>query len=227
MGISRAKSAPLTYGVSGGTFQGILEADRDTAYGHSDALQTQDELLGTAFAALFGGTGYGQVCNTALTVAGGEVTAPTGLTYQVGGVIYQLTAGVSQAYTAGILNYVFMPEFISETGLLPRVSASATPTAGDVLIGTVDDSGSLGTVAMNPTGKLWVRKGAVLTLTTSGTPDAENTKAHTLGRTPLGYIVLSQDKAASIYKGTTAWDATNIYLKATVASVALRILAIG
>jgi len=58
--------------------------------------------------------------------------------------------------------------------------------------------------------------------TTSATPDAENTIAHGLGATPLGYINMGQDKAGSLYQLTdtgTAWDATNIYLKCDVASV--------
>ena len=60
--------------------------------------------------------------------------------------------------------------------------------------------------------------------TTSATPDAENTIAHELGRVPVGYIVVSVDKAAVLYKGTTAWTSTNIYLKCNVASTAYTIL---
>lgn len=58
--------------------------------------------------------------------------------------------------------------------------------------------------------------------TTSATPDAENTIAHTLGSVPVGYIILGQDKAGSLYQlaGTgTAWTSSNIYLKCNVASV--------
>lgn len=58
--------------------------------------------------------------------------------------------------------------------------------------------------------------------TTSATPDAENTIAHTVGSVPVGYIILGQDKAGSLYQlaGTgTAWTSSNIYLKCNVASV--------
>jgi hypothetical protein len=59
---------------------------------------------------------------------------------------------------------------------------------------------------------------------TSGAADAQNTWAHGLKRIPLGYIVCSQDKAGSVYIGTTAWDTTNIYLRVNVATVALILL---
>lgn len=58
--------------------------------------------------------------------------------------------------------------------------------------------------------------------TTSATPDAENTIAHTVGSIPLGAIILWQSKAGSLYQGPTtgtAWTSTNIYLKCSVASV--------
>lgn len=62
--------------------------------------------------------------------------------------------------------------------------------------------------------------------TTSGTPDAENTIAHTLGAIPIGYILCGQDKAGSLYQlaGTgTAWTSSNLYLKCSVATVQFRI----
>ena len=43
---------------------------------------------------------------------------------------------------------------------------------------------------------------------------------HTLGSTPIGYIVLSKDKAGHIYDGSTAWNSTTIYLRSDVATVA-------
>lgn len=59
--------------------------------------------------------------------------------------------------------------------------------------------------------------------TTSATPDAENTIAHTIGAVPIGYIVLKQDKAGSLYDSGTTWTSTNLYLKCDVASVAFTI----
>jgi len=61
--------------------------------------------------------------------------------------------------------------------------------------------------------------GRFQTFTTSATPDAENTVAHGLGATPSGaYIVMSQDKAGSLYKSGT-WNSTNAFFKCDVASV--------
>lgn len=65
--------------------------------------------------------------------------------------------------------------------------------------------------------------GEFQTIITSGTPDAENTLAHGLGAVPVGYIVLNQDKAASLYSGASAWTASNIYLKSNVATVTFTI----
>jgi hypothetical protein len=62
--------------------------------------------------------------------------------------------------------------------------------------------------------------------TTSGTPDAENTIAHTVGSIPLGFIVLWQSKAGSLYQGPstgTAWTDSSIFLKCDVASVSFLI----
>lgn len=58
----------------------------------------------------------------------------------------------------------------------------------------------------------------------SGTPDAENTIAHGLGKVPIGYIVYGLNKAAIVYTGATAWTNENIYLKVNVASVAVKII---
>jgi len=60
--------------------------------------------------------------------------------------------------------------------------------------------------------------------TSNATPDAEDTIAHGLGRTPVGFIVIDKDKAGDIYDGGTAWTDTNIYLKCAVASVTATVL---
>ena len=62
--------------------------------------------------------------------------------------------------------------------------------------------------------------------TSSATPNAENTVAHNLGRIPLGYFVVCQDKAGSLYKGATAWTKDNIYLKCDIATVVFKIIVI-
>ena len=66
----------------------------------------------------------------------------------------------------------------------------------------------------------------LVSFTSNATPDTEDEVAHTLGKTPQGYVVYGKDKAGDLYTSTggTAWDATNMYLKCTVASVAYKII---
>jgi hypothetical protein len=68
----------------------------------------------------------------------------------------------------------------------------------------------------------------MISFTSNASPNTEDTVAHTLGKTPQGYIIYSKDKAGDLYTSTggTAWDATNMYLKCTVASVAFKIIVI-
>jgi hypothetical protein len=62
--------------------------------------------------------------------------------------------------------------------------------------------------------------------TSNGSADTEDTIAHTLGSVPIGYIVIKQDKGSVVYDSGTAWTATNVYLKQTVATVATTIFLI-
>ena len=55
-------------------------------------------------------------------------------------------------------------------------------------------------------------------------PDTEDTTAHTLGKVPTGFFVISQDKAGSLYDSGTAFTATNIFTKCDVASVTFKII---
>lgn len=62
--------------------------------------------------------------------------------------------------------------------------------------------------------------GEFVTYTSNGSANTEDTVAHSLGSTPIGYIVIKQDKGSNVYEGGTAWSSTNIYLKQTGTSVA-------
>lgn len=64
----------------------------------------------------------------------------------------------------------------------------------------------------------------LVSLSTSATPGTEVAVPHTLKRIPSGYFVLRQDRAGTIYDGSTAFSTTNIYLKSDVASVATIVL---
>jgi hypothetical protein len=59
--------------------------------------------------------------------------------------------------------------------------------------------------------------------TSNATPDTEDAIAHTIGAIPVGYIVLKQDKAGSLYMSGTTWTSSNVYFKCNVASVAFTI----
>lgn len=64
----------------------------------------------------------------------------------------------------------------------------------------------------------------LISFVSSATPDAENTVAHTLGKTPIGFLVYNINKAAVVYANGTAWTKSNIYLKVNVTSVAVNII---
>lgn len=64
--------------------------------------------------------------------------------------------------------------------------------------------------------------GALLSYTSNGAPDTQDTVAHGLRKVPSYFIVLSMDKGGIVYK-SAPFDATNVYIKNTVASVATTI----
>lgn len=64
--------------------------------------------------------------------------------------------------------------------------------------------------------------GQFLQITTNGVVNTESTFTHTLGSVPVGYIVLWQSIAGSIYQGPTtltAWTSTTISLKGSAVSI--------
>lgn len=64
----------------------------------------------------------------------------------------------------------------------------------------------------------------IISFTSNGVANTEDTVPHTLKRVPVGFFVIRQDKASIVYDGATAWTATDIYLKTNVATVALTIV---
>ena len=60
-------------------------------------------------------------------------------------------------------------------------------------------------------------------VTTPGS-DVEFEITHGLGYIPLGYLVISSDKAGHVYNSTTAWTAEKIYLKCNVSTTIIRVL---
>lgn len=59
----------------------------------------------------------------------------------------------------------------------------------------------------------------VKSVTTDAAAGTESAITHTLGRVPSDFLVGSQDKAGTIFKGTSAWTATTIYIRGSVASI--------
>ena len=58
----------------------------------------------------------------------------------------------------------------------------------------------------------------------NGVANTEDTVAHSLGRIPIDMWVGLPDKSAVIYRGPTAWTSTNIFLRASAATVTVNIL---
>ena len=51
----------------------------------------------------------------------------------------------------------------------------------------------------------------------------ETTVAHTLGRTPVEAFIVNRSSSGVVFRGATAWNASNIFLQAS-ASVTVTIL---
>lgn len=69
--------------------------------------------------------------------------------------------------------------------------------------------------------------GAWASVTSPGTPNTEFAVTHNLGHVPTGFDVKRKSASCDIYDGTTAWTDTQIFLKATVASVSLTLFILG
>lgn len=65
--------------------------------------------------------------------------------------------------------------------------------------------------------------GETITFTSDSVTNVEDEITHHLSKVPQGYLVMSQNKACSIYKGTTAWTSSKIYLMTSNASVEIKI----
>jgi hypothetical protein len=67
--------------------------------------------------------------------------------------------------------------------------------------------------------------GKRVTYTSNATPNTQDDVPHGLGKAPSGFVVLSLDKAATVYK-SAAFDEVNLHLKCDVATVAVTLLAV-
>lgn len=55
----------------------------------------------------------------------------------------------------------------------------------------------------------------------TGAVDTEFSVTHTLGVTPIGYLVTKINKGGVVYDSGTAWTSTTIYLKCSAANAAV------
>lgn len=69
--------------------------------------------------------------------------------------------------------------------------------------------------------------GAWITYTANATPDTEDTIVHNLGLVPIGYLIVSVNNGAVIYKGSTTWTTTSMFLKSTKASTLVTMFVLG
>ena len=60
--------------------------------------------------------------------------------------------------------------------------------------------------------------------TSNGTANTEDAVAHKLGHKPNGYVVVKQDKAATLYDSGTTNTTTYLYVKSSAATVAWTVL---
>ena len=63
----------------------------------------------------------------------------------------------------------------------------------------------------------------IIDVTSGGTADTEFTVTHTLSRVPLEAFTIWKSLGMIVYRGTTAWTSTTIYLRSGTVSATFRI----
>lgn len=76
-----------------------------------------------------------------------------------------------------------------------------------------------GNIQFGTVGSIGNMKGFMAAGVTPGVANTEFTVTHNLGVVPVGYLVMSVDQAAIIYKSTTVWTGTAIFLKCNATNV--------
>lgn len=64
----------------------------------------------------------------------------------------------------------------------------------------------------------------IKTYTTNAVANTTDAVTHTLKRVPSGFLVINLDKAGIVYDSGTAWTATTISLKCSVATTIVKVL---
>lgn len=86
-------------------------------------------------------------------------------------------------------------------------------------LGTIGSGKSAGDIIDG----LYKLGGTIVTYTSNGVANTQDSVAHNLGYVPQGYIVIGISAAANVYTSIAA-DANNLYLKCSVASVNITLL---
>jgi hypothetical protein len=113
--------------------------------------------------------------------------------------------------------------------LIVRQSIGLSPTADNhiswtknlvrVLSGNISFGSSMSNADLSANMNCWKASG-----TTPGTSDTEFAVNHSLGRIPLTIGAQDTNNGGLLYRSTTAWTSTVVYLKCTTASAAYNII---
>ncbi len=68
--------------------------------------------------------------------------------------------------------------------------------------------------------------GEIIEVSDSGVADSELALSHHLKRTPSYFWVVDINKSAVVYRSSTAWNETTIYLKCNVANTSFKVFVI-
>lgn len=66
-------------------------------------------------------------------------------------------------------------------------------------------------------------QGQFITYTTNASANTEDTVSHNLASIPVGYLIVKQNKAGSIYDSGTSWTSSHLYLKGSASSMTVTI----
>lgn len=119
-----------------------------------------------------------------------------------------------------------MPEFkkVSTQGLLIQYQLKLRQFDRDLLVFLDDIFTNLGNLLNGGLSFSDNLESQELTATAHAVADTEFSVAHTLGRVPTRFVVTDIDEGGVVYKGTTAWTSSLIYLKCSTGGTAIKVL---
>lgn len=101
---------------------------------------------------------------------------------------------------------------------LPEVKSAEGVAALNAELNRLSSQQSLGVPSEN--GKAGALSGVYVTFTGTG---SEQAVSHTLGRTPVGWIIVGKSAAGDAYEGTRTWGADHVFFVGT-SSVRFRVM---